>query len=353
MDLTLSIDRKCKKDMLDLAVDLEDFFRPMCQNYVFQLESTGENENKNNHFQCRINLVHEKRMRPGTLFNLIENYFSEGNGETSKNIFYFIDISPTCNATKNFDYCMKEESRISGPWADRETSFLERSIMSEDLLSQWHYGVLNKLKDRRKGVFDWRTIMHIYDHKGNNMKSSFCRYLMYHFPKEVGIINGFGSPAQVNSSLVKMGPKLLYILDLPRSYSWLVKKDGITKRKYHQAWPELANIVEKLKDGMLIDTMYGSDKLLLMAPPEVVILSNWPIAENVFSKDRLTVVNLEHEREWPPASDLLDGNCVESAPITEKRSVYDFIVRSAIESSEKGMTAQAQEEDSMSNGFPF
>ena len=291
-DLTLSIKREFHDDeqIEELAKLVKEELDEICERYVFQCELTGES---NFHFQCRVNLKTEKRWRCDQFRRYLEKGFKE---------FYDIHATPTsANCRGKFDYVMKEETRYLGPWSDRPM-FLGRSIISSDQLKPWHNFVLELMQDTRE-EFEWRTIYHVYDKSGNSMKSTFCRYLLWHYSNEVGLVNPFGSPSQINSSLVKCGPKLVYLIDIPRSYATVeLMEDGEQNvQYYHPQWAELCLMIERLKDGMLVDTMYGQYQTMLMDPPLVVVFSNWPLQKypgQFLSADRVEIITLHGDGDF-------------------------------------------------------
>ncbi len=294
----------------NMAKDVEEVFNEICRSYVFQLEDSGKDGEHNYHFQCRVKLNLNRRYRPSTLKKQLQLYFYE------RGYFYRIHCSPTSGNCRNFDYVMKSRSRVKGPWKD-DNFFHGDSILPEDQLEEWHHKIIKLLFAKE---FDWRTIHHVLDYKGGNKKSSLVRYLLYHYPDDVGIVNSFGTASQVNSSLVGVGKKKLYLLDLPRSYSWLDKKSG--QRKWHNSWPEISNVIEKLKDGILVNSMYGRNDILLMDPPAVVIFSNWPLEEipgDRISADRLEIIDLN------PIIDgiFIEESCASSALVLRKREGED------------------------------
>lgn len=323
-DFTLSLDKTFVELLhmqdepiaeFDLHIIIQKILGDICDDYVFQLESPKENP-MNFHYQGRVNLKSGNRWRCGKfaeeLRRELTHYLWEwaeerdylcfagdygielhnkrkGKKALLDMIIWRIETSPTHVSRGNFDYVLKQNSRFLGPWSNRPI-FLGRSILPESLLMNYQRLLLDKLKDDK---IDFRTIYHIKDEVGGNLKSSFCKYLMWHHRDEVAIINPFGTVNQINSSLCKLGIKKMYILDIPRSYSWLDTK-GV--RRYHDNWPELANLIELLKNGMLQDSMYGScDKFLIMDNPVVLIFSNWNLERvrgDYFSTDRLVTIDI-------------------------------------------------------------
>lgn len=291
-DITLSINKVFFKDIKSLLIPLvNEALNDICEQYVFQVELTGE---ENYHFQGRVNLKHENRWRCNRLHSHLEKVF---NNIKKDHLFYKIVCSPTSNNAKaKFDYVMKQDTRWDGPYSDRPI-FLGKTILPRDKLLPWHLKFVNLLENYDTDDPDWRTIYHVKDERGNSMKSTFCRFLIWNYEKEVGMINPFGSPNQINSSIVKMGRRKLFILDIPRSYSWISKNKytGFEVRKYNPQWPELCLVLERLKDGMLVDSFYGRFESFLMDPPIIIVFSNWPLERysgQFITKDRIKEVDL-------------------------------------------------------------
>lgn len=308
-DITVSINHDClpadshsspisKEELEDIFLD--DFIKPLqstlghvCQKYVFSLEETYRDDYTdgwgNLHFQCRVNLRTKNRWRPSQLSKYLAEQLQVGGAPMA----YRITCSPTAKATgSNFDYVMKkDETHRLGPFADRPF-FLGESILRTDQLLPWHLLLLEKLNK----PFEYRKIIHILDIHGHNQKSSFIRYLLWHFPNEIGIINCFGTTSQISSAIVSMGAKKYYVLDLPRSYSWEeTGKDGIVRQHWNKQWRELSYLLEQLKNGLTINNMYGQAEHLLQDPPHIVIMSNWELESHpgdYFSHDRLETIDL-------------------------------------------------------------
>jgi hypothetical protein len=106
---------------------------------------------------------------------------------------------------------------------------------------------------------DPRQIIGLVDPIGNSGKSSFFKWIFYHYPNQVGrMIAGLSSELRAN--LIKLGPKKIYLLD-------------VTKRQSKQETEELLAVIEDLKTGIV--TYYNSNLLtvetLLMEPPHIII----------------------------------------------------------------------------------
>lgn len=289
-DVTMSISREYFSQLKELVSSVKKIMDEDCENWVFQVECTGET---NYHLQVRVNLKFTNRWR-------CSKYSKHLNSKLG-DMFYNIYCTPTSNNNQGkFDYVMKEESRVMGPFSDKPI-FDGSSILPESKLLPWHRYFINLLENYETDELDFRTIFHVRDITGGHQKSTFCRYLMWHFKSEVGIINPFGTPGQIASSFVKGGAKKMYFLDLPRSYrKEALSPDGKLRVCYHQNFAELCTIIERVKDGLLVDSFYGrSCDPLLMSPPIVVIFSNWDLESfrgQFISKDRLKVIDLSDKR---------------------------------------------------------
>lgn len=63
---------------------------------------------------------------------------------------------------------------------------------------------------------DSREIIHLIDREGCTGKSKFAKKIVFDHPYDVGVIT-YGTTSQINSSIVNLGPKKLYIIDLTRA----------------------------------------------------------------------------------------------------------------------------------------
>lgn len=120
---------------------------------------------------------------------------------------------------------------------------------------------------------DPRRIISLIDKIGNTGKSSFFKYLYFKHPEEIGRIS-YGTASQLRSSLINIGNKKIYIVDLTRSKSQYDKQE------------DLLSAIEDLKSGLVISSMYGAGKDLLMNPPHVIISSNYLFKLELLSMDR-------------------------------------------------------------------
>lgn len=282
IDFTLSLDRDLvklilpknkKEDTEAIAQDLRDFFNQNSENYVFQLELTGDS---NYHFQGRINLKVKKRC--SEFAKQIEAAFPE--------MFYRINCSPTSVHCTNFNYVMKPETRISGPWANKPL-FLGRSILSENQLQHWHHRVIMLLRDYDLTPLEFRKLINITDTQGGGGKSSLVRHLSFYYEQDTSYVDIWGTLSQISNSIVGEGARKMYLVDLPKAFQASSTKFSGDKVE------QLASLLERVKDGgPLKGTMRGGFKQLLFDPPIVLLFSNWSVNSGCFTADRLVTCNL-------------------------------------------------------------
>jgi hypothetical protein len=283
-DFVLSVDRDLNPTKYGaLTYDLKEFLKKHCQNFVFQIEKTGES---NVHIQGRVNLKVRKRC---------ETFEKELRKVFPVSEFYRIGCTPTSSNCRNFDYVMKEETRIKGPWADRPI-FMGRSVFKTSDLVPWHKeykSIIDDYVEKYDYEFDYRTIHSIVDLEGHTMKTAFVKYLFFNYGDIVGLLDPFGTQAQNSNSIVKEGAKVIYLIDLPRSMAKWVEneKTGNSYWQYSDQCQSMFVLAERLKDGgPFKGTMYGDCQYMQMDPPLVLIFSNWPLqnypGQNI-SADRL------------------------------------------------------------------
>lgn len=257
-----------------LANDLKDLFYNITENYVFQLELTGE---ENYHFQGRVNL--KKKKRTSEFENLIKETFDEG-------IFYRVNGSATNVHCTTFNYVMKPETRILGPWANK-VLFLGRSILKDKDLQPWHRRFIQLVENYDTDPIEYRKLINITDTQGGRGKSSLVRYLQHYYANDVSYVDIWGTLSQISNSVSNEGARKMYLIDLPKSFNSSSTKFSGDKVE------QLASLLERIKDGGPIKgTMRGGCQTLLFDPPITVLFSNWAVKSDFFTPGRLVTLNL-------------------------------------------------------------
>jgi len=147
---------------------------------------------------------------------------------------------------------------------------------------KWQTKIYDKLIDET-GEFkkpDARKIISLVDFKEASGKSSFFKWLYVQHPKDIGRM-GYGSSSQLRSSIINIGRKKLYIVDLPRTKGRGDKQE------------DLLSIIEDIKTGLVINARYGSVKTLLMEPPHIIISSSYELEYSALSKDKWEVYQID------------------------------------------------------------
>jgi len=130
---------------------------------------------------------------------------------------------------------------------------------------------------------DSRTIIHILDKEGCTGKSKLVKKIFVENPDDVGLIT-FGSTTQLNSSVVNLGSKKIYIIDLTRS------------RPREDSDASLISALENCKNGLVSKMMYGEGSYLIMDPPHIIIMSNYIFDRNLLSKDRWKILQIKNKK---------------------------------------------------------
>lgn len=122
-----------------------------------------------------------------------------------------------------------------------------------------------------------RFIYNFIDPRGCSGKSSLIKFIRYNFGDADIAQLSVSSTAQLRSALTKLGPKKLYIVDLPRQ-----RETGT-----NQSIQGVITALEDVKNGNISTNFYGKNSGLLFDIPAVLILSNFSIANEVdLSPDR-------------------------------------------------------------------
>jgi len=253
----------------DLALPTEEkmveWLEPIAVHYIFQKEK-GE-ETGRLHYQCAIRF--KSRKRKSTLLRSIERL----GLATSQ--FRFTQMNGSWEA--NVRYCSKVEGRVNYPVANfpvyegADVEFL--SVVSHQY--PWQSKLLAEVLLpglQRFKIADDREILWIKDPQGNNGKSKFVKFMCLHYRNCVKV--PFGTATQMRSTIISMGPQECYFIDIPRT---LGRDDDMTA---------VLSVIEDLKNGFVVSSMYGKNAELIMTPPHIILFSNRECPVSALSGDR-------------------------------------------------------------------
>lgn len=247
---------------------IEDFLKLFGKHWSFQQE---EGQTGYLHFQGRINLKVRKR------FSTVKTFFKQYIKE--------FRWSPTSDTNKsNMFYVIKEETRINGPWTDKDQDrYIPRQYR-------------NKLKNLRpfqqviydsKDIFEDRNINMIYCPIGNKGKSTIASLMeITENGIDLPIVNDAEKLIQSCCNIV-MGkqtrtPSPIFI-DLPRAM------DKAKLRGIYTA-------IEQIKKGKLYDVR-NKYKCWWIDSPQIWVFSNKPPLNELLSTDRWKIWTINEQYE--------------------------------------------------------
>jgi len=178
---------------------------------------------------------------------------------------------------------MKAETRVEGPWTDKDYSeprvkFESIKIMQECGLKSWQADLLRKVS-----TFDFRKINIVFDPIGNNGKGFLDDWIYFHRL-------GQWIPSTLNANdiaqfVASFPASKLYIFDMPPS------KD---KRSLFN----LYTAIEMIKDGKVFDTRYKG-KVMRMERPRVIVFTNQCPDLKYLTRDRWEVSTIKKGKLVP------------------------------------------------------
>lgn len=244
---------KCKT--LALAKSL----REVAKHWVFQLER-GE-EKGYLHYQIRISLY--KKKRRGELLTLLNNTALQAPNY----------CQPTSTpGTKTFDYVMKKDTRVEGPWTEKDP---DPEQIDDELLFPPN-AFQTKMLELIKGIIDRRKISVVVDPKGNRGKTWLLKYVRYH--KLGTVIPTFNKMEDISQMVMCKPVDRCYMIDMPRS---------IKPNKMQEFWSG----IEQLKNGYCYDKR-NSFKDRQFRTPHVIVLTNKMPDKEMLSEDRWDIIIL-------------------------------------------------------------
>lgn len=256
---------------------MKSFLNKRTKESVFQLERGDEAGRY--HYQGRMTLkggrISKKR--------LLSEFGELGN---VKNL--------TLSAEEHYDtsaYCTKLETRRAGPWhcgLDSYTQKFERMELDLHLWQEQLLQLINNPHERVRNYMRNRRVISIHDTVGGGGKSMFLKYLRLN-QETTGLVVRklpIGTTDRVTSAIFKATKKEnvdVFVFDFTRTLGTDTRKEN------------LFQIVEDLKNGYLVDVMYGSYNEVIMKPPMVIIFSNYHFHElfKYLSADRWLAYNIE------------------------------------------------------------
>lgn len=242
----------------------------IAKKFVFQREIS---DGGYNHYQGRISLI--KRRRAAEHHILVKLF-----KELAPNY-----IQPTSNPefyTGEAFYMTKEDTRVEGPWTDKDEKKVETTQIK--MMLQWELRPYQKQLVEYATQFDMRGIELIYDPKGNCGKSLFSEYLEYMGLAEE--VPPFRMMDDIFQWVATRPIKRCYVFDMPRG----MKKDKLA---------DFYSGIEVIKNGVAYDKRYKADKIRFCRPRVYVFTNTLPNFK-LMSPDRWVVWQMTDDYALEP-----------------------------------------------------
>lgn len=230
--------------------------------WVFQKEQG--NETGYLHWQCKVKLHKKKRL--GDMIKLVHK------GGITK-----CDISITStNAKEKFNYVMKLDTRVDGPWSDQDQNIED---MPPELKNPKPYPFQDDIIEASQQEPDTRTINVLYDPDGGRGKSWLRKYLRWH--KLATVVPPFARAEDMAQMVMCKPPAKTYIIDIPRKITF-------------QQQEGLYGAIETLKEGYCYDKRHHFKDRQAPSPNIWVFTNNLPPMEHL-SMDRWVIYTIDHK----------------------------------------------------------
>jgi len=235
------------------------------KHWVFQLEACPTTGNL--HYQGRMSLRKKSRKTPDVDW------------------IWSITSIP---AHGGFDYVMKDETRVEGPWDDKDQIVPLRSHIKKMLesIKPWQQRIIDISKVR-----DLDYINVLIDNEGLNGKTSVCDYLQY-LGLSLMVPSGIEDYKVMVEFCASQKGKQVYMFDVPRALD-------MNKSKI------FFSAIEQIKSGNLFNTRYKGCWQFIERPV-VWIFCNEEVNTSLLTRKRWKLWNISPEtddlEEFRPAS---------------------------------------------------
>lgn len=229
------------------------FLNKHCSDAIFQYEKGTLREKL--HIQGKMTYAGPRTSKVAFL-NLFKKHFDNIGGLT---------ISPVRNKEGLEDYVMKSEGRVKGPFFLGNKNIKQQFSMKQSKLRAWQQDLYQMLLSDKLPEYKDRKVFWIEDITGNTGKSWFQKWLRLG-QTELVIRNLPVSNVDRLMSAVHIINKTLdvdvYCIDLTRT------------KGEDQSYKDLFSAIEQIKNGSVIDLMYGKYNESYFEPPVILIFTN-------------------------------------------------------------------------------
>lgn len=246
---------------LENKAKLYEVFASDCEHFVFQAEETTYEGKRNPHYQCYCKV--KEKIRAVTLANRWQ----------SEDGLKGIHVSVCSNNGKGQlrRYCMKAESRVDGPWADK-VIYMGRDLIPYPCMYAWQRAVVDYFNSDP----DDRVCVWVFDERGGSGKSKLAKYLGYH---KLAVGLGYGKASDLLNLASKM-PSRGYTFDLTRC------------KPAHDSMQDIYAAMEGVKNGYFVNTKYETCQVI-QDVAHVIVFANFLPERKCLSADRWSVYRLD------------------------------------------------------------
>lgn len=175
-------------------------------------------------------------------------------------------------------YSTKEDTRVLGPWTDKDQPAYIPVAFRNPVLRAEQQWILDRLEDQNN-----RKILFVVDRAGNSGKTWFGLYLCMH-KCGVRIPSSMKSAGEIiQAAMATLGAtpsKQRYLsLDIPRS---------VTGR---ESWIKWLSALEDIKNGHLCDPRYAWREAFI-EPPKMLVTANAAPPRDLLTTDRFDIVDM-------------------------------------------------------------
>lgn len=306
-DLTIPYERYFDTQLNEgkvLPEEIKDIIRPHCKAWAFQLEQ-GEKTGYL-HYQCRFSLHSRKRKSQATRFfcNLFDQLVAG------------INVSPTAKEnSKNFFYVTKEETRVAGPWTDKDPS---EHIPSHLLDHKPWYPWQKTMLDEWNKPPDHRQINIIVNKPGGVGFSWFCNY--WAVRQEIGLITLQTEAKHILRSVYCLDKakksRKVYVVDLPRAVR--LGGTGFRRDANREKFAQMFTAIEQFKGGYTEEDRYKTDPRFIEIPHVWVSMNGLPPVEDLMP-DRWRIWKIVPSPEGPQLVDQSKSVSIKDVPYDSTR----------------------------------
>ena len=262
-----------------------EFYKEKIDNSIdLVYAAIGVSHEENFVFKSQNKHVHifktAKRKRKGQIVKFCERFLPEGQE--------FKIIAGTKDKIYSKLYKLKQQNEYNLTYSqEKEYKGEDLEIFeNEDNWYEWQKEFYDMIIDKKINKIKpphSRHIIHLVDFEGCSGKSLLFKKIQFEFP-EIGRLT-YGTASQLRTGIVNMGPRSLYLIDLTRS------------RGKNEAEEDLLACLEDTKNGLVVSSMYGSGKHIMMLPPTIVVASNYLFDINLLSRDRWEVYEITKNKK--------------------------------------------------------